>query len=73
MPSHLHLVFRAIINNPSVLPGRFKEYTSKHLVKLLNRIFKNPEEIGCCQCLGKLVQKAAMCNSVNFGSMIVIR
>jgi REP element-mobilizing transposase RayT len=73
MPSRVHLVFRAIENNPSVLLGRFKEYTLKQLVKLLNRIFENPEEIGCCQCLRKLMQKAAMCNSVNFGSMIVIR
>ena len=37
MPSHLHLVFRAIINNPSVLLGRFKEYTSKQLVKTIEQ------------------------------------
>ena len=32
MPSHLHLIFRAKDNNPDVLLGRFKEFTSKQLV-----------------------------------------
>ncbi len=35
MPSHIHLIFRAKANNPDVLLGRFKEYTSKKLVKTI--------------------------------------
>ncbi|MEJ7780753.1 MAG: transposase [Daejeonella sp.] len=37
MPSHVHLIFRALENNPSVLLGRFKEYTSKTLVKTIEQ------------------------------------
>ena len=33
MPSHLHLIIRAKENNPDVVLGRFKEYTSKKLQK----------------------------------------
>jgi len=31
MPSHLHLIIRAKENNPEIVLGRFKEYTSKQL------------------------------------------
>lgn len=41
MPSHVHLIFRAKDNNPSHLLGRYKEYTSKALVKA---IAENPQE-----------------------------
>jgi REP element-mobilizing transposase RayT len=33
MPSHLHLIIRAKENNPEKIIGRFKEYTSKQIVK----------------------------------------
>ena len=33
MPSHVHLIFRAKENNPDRVLGRFKEHTSKALVK----------------------------------------
>ena len=33
MPSHVHLVFSAKNNDPQILLGRFKEYTSKRLIK----------------------------------------
>jgi putative transposase len=36
MPSHVHLIFRAKENNPDVVLGRFKEYTSKQMVKAIN-------------------------------------
>ena len=35
MPSHVHLIFRAKDNNPDVLLGRFKEHTSKQIVKAI--------------------------------------
>lgn len=35
MPSHVHLIFRAKENNPGQVLGRFKEYTSKQLRKLV--------------------------------------
>lgn len=41
MPSHIHLIFRAKANNPDVLLGRFKEYTSK---KIVNTIQENQIE-----------------------------
>ena len=31
MPSHMHLIIRAQDNNPEVVQGKFKEYTSKQL------------------------------------------
>jgi putative transposase len=36
MPSHIHIIFRAKDNNPQILLGRFKEYTSKQLIKAIN-------------------------------------
>jgi putative transposase len=33
MPSHIHLIFSATNNNPEIVLGRFKEFTSKKLVK----------------------------------------
>jgi putative transposase len=33
MPSHLHLLFRAKNDNPEIVLGRFKEFTSKQVVK----------------------------------------
>jgi len=35
MPSHVHLIFRAKEHNPDVLLGRFKEHTSKQIVKAI--------------------------------------
>lgn len=35
MPSHIHLIFRAKDNNPEIILGRIKEYTSKQLVKAI--------------------------------------
>lgn len=35
MPSHLHLIFSAKNNNPAQVLGRFKEFTSKQIVKLI--------------------------------------
>lgn len=35
MPSHLHLIFRTRDLNPEVVLGRFKEYTSKQIVKAI--------------------------------------
>ena len=35
MPSHVHLIFRAKENDPDILIGRFKEHTSKHIVKAI--------------------------------------
>lgn len=35
MPSHLHLIFRAKEHYPDILLGRFKEYTSKQLIKAI--------------------------------------
>lgn len=41
MPSHIHLIFSAKNNNPEIILGRFKEHTSKKLVKA---IAENPQE-----------------------------
>lgn len=41
MPSHVHLIFKAKDNNPDVLLGRFKEHTSKQIVK---GIIENSQE-----------------------------
>jgi putative transposase len=35
MPSHLHMIFRTKNNNPQIVLGRFKEHTSKQLVKAI--------------------------------------
>lgn len=35
MPSHVHLIFKAKDNNPETLLGRFKEHTSKQIVKAI--------------------------------------
>ena len=35
MPSHVHLIFKAKDNNPEILLGRFKEHTSKQIVKAI--------------------------------------
>jgi len=36
MPSHIHLIYRATHNNPEIILGRFKEYTSKQIVKAIS-------------------------------------
>jgi putative transposase len=41
MPSHVHLIIRAKENNPDIVLGRFKEYTSKQLTKIIE---ENPQE-----------------------------
>nr|WP_225872534.1 transposase [Pedobacter polaris] len=35
MPSHVHLIFKARENNPDILLGRFKEHTSKQIVRAI--------------------------------------
>ena len=35
MPSHVHLIFSAKENNPEIVLGKFKEYTSKQLQGLI--------------------------------------
>jgi len=35
MPSHIHLIFRAKENNPEIILGRFKEFTSKQVIKAI--------------------------------------
>lgn len=37
MPSHIHLIFSTMDNNPDVLLGRLKEHTSKHIVKAIQK------------------------------------
>ncbi|WP_343329820.1 REP-associated tyrosine transposase [Polaribacter staleyi] len=41
MPSHIHLIFRSALNNPSGLIRDFKGFTSK---KMLKAIEENPQE-----------------------------
>lgn len=41
MPSHLHLIIRAKENNPEIVLGKFKEFTSKQIQK---QVKENPEE-----------------------------
>jgi len=41
MPSHIHLIIRAKDNNPEIVLGKFKEFTSKQLTK---QISENIEE-----------------------------
>lgn len=36
MPSHIHLIYCATNNNPEIMLGRFKEYTSKQIVKAIS-------------------------------------
>lgn len=36
MPSHVHLIFSDKNDKPEILLGRFKEYTSKQVVKAIN-------------------------------------
>jgi len=40
MPSHVHLIFSTTTINPEVVLGRFKEYTSKQLVKAIKENVK---------------------------------
>lgn len=35
MPNHIHLIYKTKDNNPEIMLGRFKEYTSKQLVKAI--------------------------------------
>ena len=35
MPSHIHMIFAAKDDTPEIILGRFKEYTSKQLVKAI--------------------------------------
>ena len=64
MPSHLHLVFRAVENNPSVLLGRFKEYTSKQLVKTIEQ---NIQESRRDWMLPMFKEAGAKSSNVQFG------
>src|SRR5258706_1438137 len=41
MPSHIHLIIRAIEKNPEIVLGRLKEFTAKKLVKAIQ---ENPQE-----------------------------
>ena len=41
MSSHVHLIIRAKENNPELILGKFKEFTSKQLNKLIT---ENPQE-----------------------------
>ena len=41
MPSHVHLIMQAKDNNPEIVLGRLKEFTSKKLVELIG---SNPQE-----------------------------
>ena len=41
MSSHIHLIIRAKEQNPDIVLGRFKEFTSK---KIVNQIKENPQE-----------------------------
>lgn len=36
MPSHIHLIYSAKENNPEIILGRFKEHTSKQLIKAIS-------------------------------------
>ncbi|TWJ00772.1 hypothetical protein JN11_02031 [Mucilaginibacter frigoritolerans] len=36
MPSHIHLIYCARDNNPEIILGRFKEFTSKQLIKTIS-------------------------------------
>ena len=36
MPSHVHFIFRTVDNKPELVLGRFKEYTSKSLIKAIS-------------------------------------
>ncbi|WP_242929176.1 hypothetical protein [Pontibacter vulgaris] len=45
MPSHVHLIFRAKANNPSVLPKELKTYTSKQNRKPLPSTTRRAGEI----------------------------
>lgn len=40
MPSHVHLIFRAKEGNPDKVLGRFKEFTSKQLIKAVENNMK---------------------------------
>lgn len=37
MPSHVHLIFRANEGKPEIVLGRFKEFTSKQLVRAIKK------------------------------------
>lgn len=41
MPSHVHLIFSTKNNNPQIILGRLKEYTSKQMSKTIQ---ENPQE-----------------------------
>jgi putative transposase len=40
MPNHVHLIYSVKENNPEIVLGRFKEYTSKQLVKAISENFR---------------------------------
>ncbi len=71
MPSHIHLIYRAKENNPEIILGRFKEYTSKQRLKQLTRISKNQEESGCYGCSLGRDKKVVMLSLISFGSIII--
>jgi len=63
MPSHLHLIFRAKEENPSKVIGRFKEHTSK---KLLRSISENQEESRQSWMLAMFRNAGENCSNVKF-------
>lgn len=78
MPSHVHLIYKAKENNPEIVLGRFKEYTSKQLVKLIEANLQESRKewmlwIACSDLIRNLkepVAKAATLKQTNFGSII---
>ena len=71
MPSHVHLIFRSSLNDPSGLIRDFKDYTSR---KLLKAIAENPQESrrnGYYGCSAMPERKPAMSKNCNSGSKII--
>ena len=68
MPSHIHLIFRSSLGDPSGLMRDFKGFTSR---KILKAIAENPQESRkdwYFGCLKKLERKIVMLKKVNFGN-----
>ena len=61
MPSHVHLIFRATGSNPQIVLGRFKEYTSK---KIVREIESNPIESRREWMLRMFKEAARSCSNV---------
>ena len=54
MPSHIHLIIRAKDNNPEIILGRFKEFTSKQLQAVLKKMYRKAEKNACLPLAGLL-------------------